>query len=257
MTSREKYSTVLFLVIGLVILVASLILWSAGEIPLLASLTMYLAPICAFLTGFVGLFQFGKGDFTKEDRFHMMNLLIALGLVLYSVSDVALVVLSGQQGSDVFHNTASLTQSPGMLFWAIGVLGYLRASNKVLGTTDDRKLVGGMVTIPIVAVIVLTMTVISLSPVREPIEVITTAPLVAGVGVTTVALIYVLWTFRQGRLAVPLGLSLLAVFFMLVRLGTWSFVGVSLLDPYLQLLSIESYLVLGAALSMARRIEDF
>ncbi len=113
-----------------------------------------------------------------------------------------------------------------------------------------------IITIPIVVVIVLAMLVVSLPPGRNPIEVITTAPLVAGVGVAAVALIYVLWTFRQGRLAAPLGLSLLAVFIMLVRLGTWSFVGASLLDPYLQLMSIESYLVLGAALSTARRIED-
>ena len=186
-----------------------------------------------------------------------MNLFFSLGLVLYAIAEVAAGLLASQEGSEAFLFTVSLIQMPGLILWAIGVIGYLRASNSVLKATSDNGLLATIVIIPTIAMIVLASLVMFLNPTRNPVEVFTTAPLAVGMGVITLALGYVLLVFRGGRLARPLGLAFLSVLVLTLQIVLWCCVGLSPVEPIGQIVRTEAYIVLGIALTSAKSIELF
>jgi hypothetical protein len=207
--------------------------------------------------GFAGLVLFGREDFRREDRFHLMNLFFSLGLVLYGISEVAAGLLANQEGSEAYLFTISLIQMPGLILWAIGVLGYFRASNSVLDATTDNRLVGAMIVIPSVAILTLATLSLFQNPTRNPIEVITTAPLAIGMGAITLAIGYVMVVFRGGKLARPIGLAFFALLVLALQISLWCCVGLSPVEPLGQLARTEAYIVLGAALASAKGIELF
>ena len=255
MASRERYLTFAYLLSAIAILVFGVVAWIYNEQSILAAVGMLSAPVSALIMGFIGLVIFGREDFRREDRFHLMNLFFSLGLVLYAISEVAASLLASQEGSEAYLFTVSLIQMPGLILWAIGVLGYLRASNSVLETTDDRKLVGTMIVVPTVAMLILATLVLLLNPARNPIEVLTTSPLAIGMGVIALALGYLVIVFRGGKLARPIGLAFIAILVLTMQIVLWCCVGLSPIDPLGQLVRTEAYIVLGIALTSAKAIE--
>jgi hypothetical protein len=243
--------------VGLLIFVLSLLLWFWGEFVLLDLLSAILAPLTAFLMGIIGLYHFGRESLAKEDRFNLMNAFFSLGLVLFAISEVAASLLGGQEGSEAFHFTIGLIQLPGLILWAIGVLGYLRSSNAALGVASDTKLVGGLIAIPTAFVVVVASAILVITPTRNPIEVLATAPLAIGLGVVMCALAVILWIFREGRLAGPIALAFVTLILVFIRIAAWCFVGFSPLESIGRLLGTEAYVLLGASIAAAKGIEHF
>jgi hypothetical protein len=207
--------------------------------------------------GLIGLFHFGRESLAKEDRFNQMNVFFSLGLVLFAISEVAAGLLGGQEGSESFHFIIGLIQLPGLLLWAIGVLGYLRSSNNALGVASDTKLVGILIVIPTLFVSIAAVIALIVSPARNPVEVLATAPLAIGLGFVTCALAVILWIFREGRLAGPIVLALLTLVLVFIRIAAWCFVGFSPLEPFGRILGAEAYVLLGASVAAAKGIEHF
>lgn len=257
MATQDRITALLFFLSSVTILIASVVLWINNEHTLLLGLGMALAPLTAVIIGLFGLTTYGREDFRREDRFHLMNIFFSLGLVLYAISEIAAGLLASQEGSEAYLFTVSLIQMPGLILWAIGVLGYLRASNTVLQKADDRTLVGGMIVIPSAAMMLLVIVVMIVSPERNPIEVLTTSPLAIGMGAITVAMAYVLAVFRGGKLAIPIGLAFIALLVLTMQIILWCCFGLSPVEPLGQLVRTEAYIILGAALVTARSIERF
>ncbi|MHA2071440.1 MAG: hypothetical protein ACW985_06605 [Candidatus Thorarchaeota archaeon] len=255
MSSRERYLTFAFLLSVIAILILAAFAWILTEQSMLAVLGMALAPIFALIMGIIGLVSFGREDFRREDRFHLMNLFFSLGLVLYAISEVAASLLASQEGSEAYLFTLSLIQMPGLILWAIGVLGYLRASNSVLETANDRRLVGTIIVVPTAAMLILASLVLLQNPARNPIEVLTTAPLAIGMGVIALALGYVVFVFRGGRLARPIGLAFVAILVLTIQIVLWCCAGYSPIEPVGQLVRTEAYIFLGISLTSAKAIE--
>ncbi|MHA2387071.1 MAG: hypothetical protein ACXAEE_12750, partial [Candidatus Thorarchaeota archaeon] len=80
--------TFAFLLSAIAILILAAFAWIFNEQSMLAVLGMASAPIFALIMGIIGLVSFGREDFRREDRFHLMNLFFSLGLVLYAISEV-------------------------------------------------------------------------------------------------------------------------------------------------------------------------
>ncbi|MFW9846388.1 MAG: hypothetical protein ACFFD6_06550 [Candidatus Thorarchaeota archaeon] len=257
MVNQNRIVAAVFLLSSITILIVSIALWVSNEHALLLTLGIGLAPLTAAIIGLLGLTVYGRDDFRREDRFHLMNIFFSLGLVLYAISEIAAGLLVGQEGSEAYLFTLSLIQMPGLILWAIGVLGYLRASNAVLQKTNDKTLVGGMIVIPSTAMVLLTIIVTVLSPERDPIEVLTTSPLAIGMGAITLAMAYVLIVFRGGRLAVPLGLAFVALFILTMQIILWCCFGLSPVESFGQVVRTEAYIILGASLTAAKSIERF
>ncbi|UCH03708.1 MAG: hypothetical protein JSW05_08915 [Candidatus Thorarchaeota archaeon] len=257
MSLRVRYSTIAYLVVGFFVLVLSLLLWSWGELVLLDLTNAILAPLTAFIMGLIGLNHFGRESPAKEDRFNQMNVYFSLGLVLFAISEVAANFVGAQEGSESFHFIIGLIQLPGLLLWALGVLGYLRSSNTALGVTSDTKLVGVLIAVPTIFVVVVASVVVIASPMRNPVEILATAPLTIGLGSVMCALAVIFWIFREGKLAVPVFLAFLTLVLVFVRISAWCFVGFSPLEPFGRLLGTEGYLLLGASIAAAKGIEHF
>ncbi|UCH03961.1 MAG: hypothetical protein JSW05_10265 [Candidatus Thorarchaeota archaeon] len=257
MSLRGRYSTIPFLVVGFLILVPLLLLWSWGELVLLELSSAILAPITAFLMGLVGLYYFGRESLAKEDRFNQMNVFFSLGLVLFAISEVAGGFLGEQEGSELFHFIFGLVQLPGLLLWAIGVLGYLRSSNTALGVASETKLIGSLIVVPTVFVTVVASVSLLVAPARNPVEVLATAPLAIGLGFVMCALVVILWIFREGKLAQPIFLAFLTLVLVFIRIAAWCFIGFSPLEPVGRLLGAEAYVLLGASIAAAKGIEHF
>jgi len=254
---RGRYSAIPCLVVGFLILVVFLLLWSSGQFILLDLSNAILAPVTAFLMGIIGLLHFGRESLAKEDRFNQMNVYFSLGLVLFAISEVAASLVGTQEGSESFHFIIGLIQLPGLLLWALGVLGYLRSSNNALGVTSDTKLVGILIAVPTAFVAVVASVVVIASPTRNPVEILATAPLTIGLGSVMCALAFILWIFREGKLAWPIFLAFLTLALVFIRIAAWCFVGFSPLEPFGRLLGTEGYLLLGASIAAAKGIEHF
>lgn len=233
-----------------------LILWSAQEVGFLGTISKALAPMAAILVGILGLGYFGREDLSRSDRFHFMNLLLALGLVLYSVAEISIGIISHLEESEAFYFLISLTQFPGMLLWAFGVLGYLRASNMVLGAISDRNLVAILVALPVSAMFLVVATLSVFTPERNIVEILATAPGTIGLGMIVAALALVTMVFRQGKIRIPLGFSFIALLMVFLRQALWSISDYSPVEPGGQALGIIAYLVLGAALASAKDLEE-
>jgi MFS family permease len=252
---RERYLAIVFIASALAILLVSSFAWINNDQSLLLGIGVITAPSSALLMGVIGLWLFGREDFRREDRFHLMNIFFSLGLVLYSISEIAAGLLANQEGSEAYLFTVSLIQMPGLILWAIGVLGYLRASNSVLQTSNDSRLVGIMIIVPTAAMLLLAFLVMIFNPTRNPIDVFTTAPLAIGMSVITLALGYVLLVFRGGRLSRPLGLAFLAVLVLTIQIVLWCCIALSPVEPLGQVVRAEAYIILGTALIAAKSIE--
>ncbi len=256
MTKLITNLTLLFLVSALAVSVMAFYFWFMENIALLGSITIVVSPLTAILVGLIGLHLFGREDFTKEDRFHTMYLLLALGLVVYSVADIAVGLISYMQESETFYFLISLTQFPGILLWAIGVLGYFRTSNVVLMKLNDRSLVGIVIVVPILAVASLVTVVMLQNPARSLIEVLTTAPVAIAIGVIMVALLLVATAYRGGRLSRPLGLATIGLLLIFLRAALWCCSGYSPVEPLGQAMSVVAYLLIGASLASAKTMEE-
>ncbi len=257
MSLRGLLTTIPYLIVGFAVLVVSMLLWSWGELVLLDLTNAILAPLTAFLVGLIGLLHFGRESLAKEDRFNQMNVFLSLGLVLFAISEMAASLVGAQAGGESFHFIIGLIQLPGLLLWAFGVLGYLRSSNNALGVTSDTKLVGALVAVPTIFVVLLASVVIIVSPTRNPVEILATAPLTIGLGSVMCALAVIFWIFHEGKLALPVFLSFLTLALVFIRIAAWCFAGFSPLEPFGRLLGTEGYLLLGASIAAAKGIEHF
>ena len=241
MSSSRINVTALLLIGGLTAALISLMLWSAGEIGFLGVISRILAPMAAILVGIIGLGYFGREDFSREDRFHFMNLFLSLGLVLYSIAEISVGIISHLQESEAFYFLVSLTQFPGILLWAFGVLGYLRAANLVLGSISDRNLVAIVVAIPVSAMFLVVSALALLVPERNILEVLATAPATVGLGMIAASLAVVIIVFRQGRIRTPLLFAFISFLMVFLRQAFWSVLDYSQAEPGGQALGVIAY----------------
>lgn len=256
MSSSRINVTASLLIGGLTVALISLMLWSAGQAGLLSIISKTLAPMTAILVGTIGLSYFGREDFSRKDHFYFMNLFLALGLVLYSIAEISIGIIGHLQESEAFYFLISLTQFPAMLLWAFGVLGYLRASNMVLGVISDKNLVAAVVVIPVSAMFLVVSALSLLTPERNIIEVLATAPGTIGLGMIVAGLAAVIMAFREGRIRIPLGFAFISMLMIFLRQALWSVLDYSPVELGGQSLGVIAYLVLGAALASAKDMEE-
>ena len=242
-----------FLFYGLAALILALLYSQFNTVDGLRLIIITLTVVTPFIVGSIGLIQFGKDGFVREDPFHMFNILLSIGLFVFGIAEGAALVITQIPDSSVFHFTISLIQLFSLISWAIGTLGYLRTSNTILNFTNSRKLFGILAIVSSIPILIpLSFLIGGFAP-NHLVEVSTNAPIAIGFALIAFALVILCWVFRRGDLATPLGLSLFGVLLLLVRNLIWSFIGVGPLDVVGQVLALEGYVLLGAALTVARK----
>lgn len=249
-------NTGLIIFSGLVILVVSLLLYQSGDITNLLSLTIVLAPTVALLLGIVGLNAFGRESLVKDDRFHALNVWMALGLIVFSLSDIAGVIIHFTDNTNQICFTVGLVQMPALLLWGLGVLGYLRASKSALGVSTGNRMWLLIIIGASVSALAMVVVVTLFIPTQNLLFTIISVPMVVGLGVILFALGSLLWTLRRGLIARPLMLLFLGVLLFFIRNLFWSFVNYCPGTPFDYLTAIESYILIGASLVAASKLDE-
>ncbi|MBY8996553.1 MAG: hypothetical protein KGD60_02385 [Candidatus Thorarchaeota archaeon] len=241
---------------GLAILIAAEILYFMGMVSFLTTLTAALSPVIALLLGIIGLNFFGRESLVKEDRFHAMNVWMALGLLVFSLSEIAGVLLRITGSSSDIYFTVGLVQMPALLLWGLGVVGYLRSSNSVLGVFNGNKMSSIIIIITALASLFLVVIMTLIHPAQSLLITFVSVPMIIGLGITLCILGGIVWILRGGLIARPLILMFFGILLLLIRSLFWGFVNYCPGSPFDYVTAIEGYILVGASLAAASGLDD-
>ena len=253
MTMSKTRRALPFFLIGSLIAVIWAVLWFLGLDDSLLLVAIFLPPFSALASGIIGVAYFGQEGFMREDRFHMMNLMLALALVVFAIAETAIGVIGISEAGCLAIN---LMQLPGLLLVALGVVSYLRAITEVLKFRNDRTIAGIIIGIPFGFFAAFGAIMAIAVPGSMTVESLVNIVVAAGIGTLVLTLGILVLVFRQGELAAPLGLAFIAMLLYLARNVLWCCVGFTPLEPLFQVLVVESYILLGASISVARGLQD-
>lgn len=248
--------TIIVISVGLIILVTSLVLITTGNDQLLLVITSVLAPLVALFLGIMGLRIYGKESAIKDDKYNTLNLWLAIGLIMLSLAEIAGTLVGLTQTPHQILLIVALAQMPGLILWGLGIIQYLRTLNSSLGFIKSNNLwlgfflVTSLSTISLVVIIMIQFTTIGF------VESLVLSPIIVGLTLLTVITALLVWIFRKGTLAKPLFLILGALALFLVRVLLWLFVDTSLESPTDGVIAIESFILCGGALLLARDLEN-
>ncbi|MCK5264402.1 MAG: hypothetical protein KAR03_02250, partial [Candidatus Thorarchaeota archaeon] len=128
---------------------------------------------------------------------------------------------------------------------------YLRSLNSSLGFVKSNNPWIGIFLIVTLSTISLVIIVTQFTTIGL-VESLILSPIVVGLALLTGISTILVWIFRKGTLAKPLFLILGALSLYLIRVLLWIFVDASLESPTDGVIAIESFILCGAALLLAR-----
>ena len=227
-----------------------------GMLSILTTLTTALSPAIALFLGIIGLNFFGRESIVKEDRFHAMNVWMALGLVVFSLSEITGVLLRFTESSSDIYFTVGLVQMPALLLWGLGVVGYLRSSNSVLGVFNGNRMGSILIIITALASLFLVVIMTLIHPAQSLFITFVSVPMIAGLGITLCILGGIVWILRGGLIARPLILMFFGILLLLIRSLFWGFVNYCPGSPFDYVTAIEGYILVGASLAAASGLDD-
>lgn len=252
MRRTDWRDTLVVISVGLIILVTSLLLITTGNDQLLLVITSVLAPLVALFLGIMGMRIYGKDSGTKDDKFNTLNLCLAIGLIMLSLAEIAGTLVGLSQSQNQLILIVALAQMPGLILWGLGIIQYIRSLNSSLGFVKSNNrwigvfLIATLSTISLVVIIVTQFTTIGL------VESLIISPMIVGLTLLTIITTILVWIFRKGILAKPMFLMLGALSLYLIRVLLWLFVDTSLESPTDGVIAIESFILCGGALLLAR-----
>jgi hypothetical protein len=213
----------------------------------------FVASIFAAFIGIIGLWHNRREGLFREDPLYMMLVLLYFGLLIYAIGEAAIaarVILS----DDVLINyLPSMTRMFGMIFWLLGLMNYVRATNHVLEYIDSRIWFFLILTCCMSVIIVLPGIYLAL----ENTSVITIINLVIftiGIAVMTCFMLYLLWIFRKGEFKNMLLSVFSCLFFLFIRSVIIVYSTDAILDVIALTLALEAYLCLWISESLFFRL---
>ncbi len=255
MSDGNGLGTLLVLVTGVIIAALVLLLMTLGYGDTSQAIALLFAPTSALAFGLLGMNLFGRDGLVKTDRFVSMNVWLALGLVILTLAEIAGIVMAFVGSPDQVCFTVGLVQMPGLLLWGLGIIGYLKSVNQSLDLIEEERLWPILVFVAVMGSLILVAVAIIMFPERSPLAVLVSAPTVVWVGIIVSITLGLLLYFRKGMIARPLGLLFLALVIYFIRSALWVMSEYCQGDLLDDLLSIESYLLIGASLMEAARFE--
>ncbi|TFG97626.1 hypothetical protein E4H12_08130 [Candidatus Thorarchaeota archaeon] len=239
---------------GLLFLIAGLLFAAIGRDTWFLGITMVFAPLIALSFGASGLRIYAKDTVNKDDRFNTMNLWLAIGLIMLSFAEIAVTLVRLSLNPPQMALIIALVHLPGLLLWGIGIIQYLRSLNSSLGFIDANKLWMGLFLFATLTTLSLIVITVIQFPVIGPIEIMVLSPIIVGISVFTIITTGLVWIFRNGSLVKPLFFILGALLLYFVRSLLWLFADTTLGSPIDGLFAIESFILCGTALFMARNL---
>lgn len=252
MRRTDWRDTLVVISVGFIILITSLLLLTSGNDQLLLVITSVLAPLVALFLGIMGLRIYGKESAIRDDKYNTLNLWLAIGLIILSLAEIAKTLVGLSQSPNQMILIVALTQLPGLILWGLGIVQYLRSLNSSLGFVKSKNLWTGIFLIATLSTISLAVIIVTQFTTIGLVESLILSPIIIGLALLTGITTILVWIFRKGTLAKPLFLIVGALSLYLIRVLLWIFVDASLESPTDGVIAIESFILCGAALLLAR-----
>ena len=217
--------------------------------------TLSFAPLIAFITGMNGFRLFGKEGLVRNDPFHMMNILLSSGLLASCIADILSGSISVIENGQVFYFAYSFVLVMVVLFWAIGIISYLKSASSILGIAGYKRLLHSILIFSSISVSVGFIILIVIPGHQLRTEQIFDIPLTLGYVYIVASLALTFWTFREGSISIPLFLLFSGIGIMLVRHVLWCFLTIYPNSPIQLFLAVVGYLAIGTAISLMYRLE--
>jgi hypothetical protein len=249
------FVTLAFLALVVLVPIIALTLISVGAPNTAETFATATAPLSALAAGLLGLLAFAKEDFGLEDRFNSMNLLLALGLVVLTLAEIGTAIISSMPSGRDFYFTISLLVIPGILLWGIGVTRYLVVCWRTINGENPKEV---LLAVALIAGSITALTQILgafIAPDRSLIDVTVCIPVGFGILMIAGILTVLLWIFRRGMLALPIGFSLMAAILFCVQYYSWCVLRIDPTSMISRLIAIEIYILMGASVSIAGRLD--
>jgi hypothetical protein len=247
-----KCSWIPFLVLVLFVLGSSVILWATGNTTLLDSMALVFAPLIAAVVGLYGMAHFAPRGFVREDRFHVMFLLLSTGLFVMLVAEIAGISMEAADGGSSMVFTIGFIQILGMFAFSLGILGYFAAVNSTMGYLKPVYLWLIILIVPVA--IVVSLTALAYDPVSSLLlpELVTSGIVAIGFGATTFSLTFSTWVLRKGRILIPIMFVLLGVLLLFLRGVAWTAYAITPLVTSSRFLGVSAYIMMAGAITAVR-----
>lgn len=244
-----------FLLVGLVFVVSYVALFSFEEILQAFMITSTL--VISLFVGFWGIRIFAEDGFLRNDSFHMLNILLSLGLIVSGISESASVIISQFENGSAFYFTYSLVLLIALLFWSVGIISYLKSSNVILGFFEEKKLFLYIILISSVSLVAgfILIVIIPEQPLR--IEMLIDLPISMGFAVLTISSLILIWLFRDGALSLSMIFLFCGMLLELLRNALWCFLAIIPSNPLSLFIATLGYLSIGLSVVIARNLDTF
>ena len=245
-------NTLVVISLGLLFLIVSILVIATGNVSLQLGINAVMTPLVALFLGVSGIRIYGKEYTTRSDKFYTMNLWFAIGLIMLSLAEIGRSIISFTLNTSGIILIVALIQLPGLLLWGIGIIQYLRSLNSAMDFIPTDTLWTILFFIVTISTAGLILINAILFPTIGFFENIVLSPIIVGLAVFSVSNAILVWVFRKGSLSQPLFLIFGALGLYLIRCIFWLFTSTALESPTDGLIAIESFILCGAALQLAR-----
>lgn len=247
--------TILEIAIGIVILVLSLSLVALNHTTLALSILSILTPLIALMLGVIGLRIYVYKTEARDDRLHTLNLWFSVGLIMFSLAEIAGTLVRLTQDMQEMVLTVLLIQIPGIILWGFGIIQYLSSLNMAFKFSESGRLWILLVLISGIASVVLIVVMTVQYSESYLIERIILSPIIVGLCLFTLITAGLVWIFRGGLLSRPFVFTLFSFALLTIKPIFWILSNFQMGTVFESLVSIEIYILCGAALILSKNLE--
>jgi hypothetical protein len=242
-----------FAIVGVAAL--SLILMPYTGLPYLTIgiLVATITAIIGLIVGILGFAKYSRTGLFHDDPFHMMGVLISAGLLVFALADITNAVAIAQPENFVLPYMVSAARATALILWILGMTGYIRASNSVLGFVFPRLWAVTLVLCSIAVMIALPV-LLNGSTQFGPVESMWILSYSLILGLLTSAVFVQYHSLKEGELGKLLRYILLGFIAMYLHgLLAW-YISIEFIIVVLAVLAIEGYILIGGFLLCAQQL---
>ncbi|MHA2423490.1 MAG: hypothetical protein ACXAEF_01805 [Candidatus Thorarchaeota archaeon] len=236
-----------FLILGIVSLVVYLTVRSTADVVMISAASSGLLVLNAFIVATLGIWFVVKEGLNRTDRLLMLNTHLAVGLLIFAVSEVTSILVVQLAEPLAYSFAISIIQLVAVLLWTEGVVVYLYSTNEVLEFAKNRYLIP--IVFAVIAIVFIIAGVLTIGIQSFSLGQVLSVPIAVGLAFILVSMLILLKYYRGGYLAIPTLLTFLGSLLLIVRTLAWGYLGTSFSDPTAQMIATGAYILLGASLS--------
>jgi len=240
------------MIVGLVFVASYVALFFSTDILQIFAIAATL--VIALIAGLWGIRLFAKDGFVRNDPFHMLNILLSLGLIVSGISESVSVLISQFEPGNVFYFAYSFVLLIALLLWSVGIISYLKSSNRILGFFEEKKLFLYIVLISSASIILSFILIVIVPGQTLRIETLIDLPLCIGFTVLTISSVILIWLFKDGALSLSMMFLFGGLLLELLRNALWCFLAIIPSNPISLFIATLGYLSIGVSVALANSL---